>query len=125
MRGVVLFALTVGPAGCGADKPKLVPVSGTASVEGRALVGGSLTFHPPAGVTFNGDRPSCQLQADGSFVVKTYPHGDGAPPGAYKVTLSPELASRIKRPQLADPAKTTLAVDVPDDGKWDVVLDIK
>jgi hypothetical protein len=47
------------------------------------------------------------------------------PPGTYKVTLSPELASRIGRPVYGDPKKTPLQVTVPDAGLADQVFEIK
>lgn len=112
-------------AGCGGDKPKLVPVAGRLVQNGKGLTAGVLTFHPPPGVTYNGDRPACTLGEDGVFTVRTYPHGDGAPPGTYKVTLSGDLITRLKKPQYADPAKTPLEVVVPDDGLKDAVLEVK
>ena len=72
--------------------------------------------HAEDGNPYAGDKPSCQLQLDGSFTMRTYPFGDGVPPGKYKVTLVPALAGRIKKPELGDPAKTTLRIDVPDAG---------
>ena len=125
MRKLLCGVLLVVAVGCGGDRPKLVTVTGTIKMDGKGLVGGSLTFHPESGVQEKGDRPSCQLQADGSFTVQTYPYGDGMPPGAYRVTLSPELAGRIKRPQCGDAAKTPLRIDVPADGKRDHVFDVK
>ena len=57
--------------------------------------------------------------------MRTYPYGNGVPPGAYKVTFTPELANRIKLPHYADPEKTPLKIDVPDAGVQDVVFDVK
>ena len=101
-RPAVLLALSV--AGCGGgDRPKLVTVTGKV----------------PACI---GER-SALLRS--SFAMKTYPHGDGAPPGSYRVTLSPELANRIRLPQYADPAKTPLRIDVPDAGVKDHTFEVK
>ena len=124
MRRVCLLFLLLA-AGCGDGRPKLVAVTGKATFDGKGLVGGSLTCHPESGSIEKGDRPSCQLQADGSFTMQTYPYGDGMVPGKYKVTLSSELASRIKRPQYADPAKTPLRLDVPDAGLTGASLEVK
>jgi hypothetical protein len=57
--------------------------------------------------------------------MRTYPHGQGVPPGAYKVTLSPELANRIRRPKYADPKTTPLSALVPDAGLTDHVFEVK
>ena len=112
-------------AGCGETPPKLVTATGKAVHDGKPLTAGSLTFHPESGSQEKGDRPSSQLQSDGGFTAQTFPYGDGVIPGAYKVTLSPELAKRIKRPLLADPAKTTLKITIPADGIRDLTLDVK
>lgn len=122
---VGLAALLGAAVGCGEKPPKLVSVTGKAVHNGKPLTAGSLTFHPESGVQEKGDRPSCQLQSDGGFTAQTFPYGDGMPPGAYKVTLSKELASRINRPQLVDPARTPLKVTVPEDGIHDLTLDVK
>ncbi len=118
-------AVVLAVAGCGEKGPALVPAAGRATVDGQPLVGGSLTFHPESGAQAQGDRPSAQLQADGTFTMQTYPYGPGVVAGAYRVTLSRELAGRIKRPDLADPAKTKLRIDVPAGGVSDHVIEIK
>lgn len=120
-----VVALAVGCDSGRGDRPRLVTASGKVMFQGKPLVPGVLTFHPPAGVTYNGDRPSCQIGADGSFVAKTYPHGEGVPPGTYKVTLSADIAGRIKRPQYADPGKTPLQLVVPEGGATDQTLEVK
>ena len=109
-------------AGCGDSRPKLVPARGTLTRAGQPVVGGSLTFHPVSGTLEKGDRPSCQLQGDGSFTAATYPYGDGVIPGQYKVTLSQDLAGRVKHPECADPKKTSLEITVPDSGVTDAKL---
>jgi hypothetical protein len=112
-------------AGCGGDRPKLVPVTGKVVHHGKALTAGSVWLHADAGNPYAGEKPSCQLALDGSFVIRTYPYGEGAPPGPYKVTLSPELANRIRLPAYSDPAKTPLRLDVPDAGVKDHVFEVK
>ncbi|MGV2336013.1 MAG UNVERIFIED_CONTAM: hypothetical protein LVR18_18495 [Planctomycetaceae bacterium] len=57
--------------------------------------------------------PSSQLQLDGSFRMRTWPWGDGVPPGSYRVTLSPELAGRIDRSRYGDVRSTPLSITVP------------
>lgn len=112
-------------AGCGDGRPKLVPARGTLTHAGQGLLGGSVTFHPVSGTIEKGDRPSCQLRAGGAFTAATYPYGEGVIPGKYKVTLSPDLAGRVKRPECADAAKTPLTIDVPDSGVTDAKLTLE
>ena len=57
---------------------------------------------------FEGDAGSYEARSRATGSV----HAD-LPPGAYKVTLSPELARRIQLPAYADPARTPLRLDVP------------
>ena len=117
--------LGVAVVGCGPDKPKLVTVTGKVVFKNEPLTAGSIWFVPDAGNAYQGEKPSCQLQLDGSFTMRTYPFGDGVPPGAYKVMLSPELANRIKKPEYGDAAKTPLTLTVPDVGVRDHVIEVK
>lgn len=112
-RFALLLILFVAFSGCGSDSPTLVEVSGRVTLAGEPLTAGSITFHPAANNTFQRDAPSSQLQLDGSFRMKTYPWGYGVPPGDYAVTLSPELAGRIKRPEFGELDRTTLKITVP------------
>ncbi len=125
MRLAAVVAVLLLAAGCGDGRPKLVPAAGKVTLNGQSVVGGSMTFHPESGALDKGDRPSCQLQADGSFTAQTYPYGDGVVPGAYKVTLDPALAARIKKPLYADPTKTPLRIDVPAAGVTGHLFEIK
>lgn len=111
-------------AGCGGG-PKLVPVTGAVTFNGKPLTAGSIWFHPAEGNPSQGEKPSCQLAIDGSFTMRTYPFGNGVPPGDYQVTLAPELASRIGRPQYADPAKTPWSVTVPLQGLTDHRFEVR
>ena len=118
----LLAALAV--VGCG-NKPILVAVKGRATQAGKAVTGGSVWFHPEGGSQGQSERMSGQLQIDGTFIARTFPHGDGIPPGHYRVTLSPDLAARARVPQYGDVAKTPWVVEVPDGGLTECVLEIK
>ncbi len=119
------FVLLAFLVGC-KDKPTLVKVTGkVVDAKGVALTAGSIYFHPAPGNPYAGQQPSCQLGEDGSFTMRTFPYGEGIPPGTWKVTLSPDLASRIRKPDYADPAKTAWTVEVPAEGLRDVVLEAK
>jgi len=116
-KAILILCMTAMLVGCSAsDKPKLVMVTGTVMMDGKGLTAGSINFHPAATNSFVKDKPSSLLQLDGSFSVKTFPFGDGVPPGSYKVTLAPELATRISRPQYGKPETTPWSIDVPDSG---------
>ncbi len=101
------FLLAVG---CGG--PQLAAVTGKVTRGGQGVTAGSIYLHPADG-GWKGEPPSSVLQTDGSFTIKTYPHGDGVPPGKYKATLTPGLAQRIGKPDLADPQKTPWTLEVP------------
>ena len=119
-----LFALAFALTGCGA-KPKLVAVTGKVVHKGNPVTGGSVWFHPAGGDDGKPEKMSGQLQTDGTFTARTFPHGDGIPPGQYKVTLSPDLAARAGVPHYGDAAKTPWSVDVPDAGLAGHTFEIK
>ena len=116
----VVFFITA----CNQDKPKLVKVNGKITFNGQPLTAGSINFHPASTNTFTKDNPSSILQEDGSFNMKTFPYGDGVSPGEYKITLAPQLASRISLPNLAYPEKTKAKITVPETGLENFILDV-
>jgi hypothetical protein len=117
-------AFLLASAGCG-NRPKLVGVTGKLTHKGQALTAGSIYFHPAEGNAYQGEKPSSLLQLDGSFTMRTYPHGEGVPPGKYKVTLAPELAGRVGRPDYGKADRTPLSIDVPDAGVKDQLFEVK
>jgi hypothetical protein len=113
---VVLLTL----AGCAdSDRPTLVPATGSVTMDGKPLTAGAIIFHPREGNPYMKDKPSSLLQVDGRFVMKTFPFGEGVSPGPYKVTLAPELATRIGKPEYSNPAQTPWSIDVPATGLSD------
>src|SRR5262249_17980611 len=124
-----VFALAValaaaGAAGCG-NKPKLVRVTGKGGHKGQGGTPGSIWFHPPQGNAYKGKEPRCQLGTGAALTQPTYPWGDGVPPGSYKVTLSPELATRLGKKNYGDAAKTPWTIDVPEDGLTGKEFEVK
>lgn len=119
-----LSLLAVLATSCG-KKPTLVPVTGKVTHAGRAVTGGSVWFHPEVGGEGQSEPMSGQLQIDGTFSARTFPHGDGIPPGHYRVTLSPDLAARAGVPRYGDVAKTPWVVEVPEGGLAGHVFEIK
>jgi hypothetical protein len=110
---VILSCLVLG---CGGPKPTLVPVTGKVTKDGQPVTAGSIYLHAASAGAYEKDSPSSLLQVDGSFAIKTFPFGDGVPPGDYKVTFSPELASRLKLPKHGKASETPLTVTVPPEG---------
>lgn len=103
--------------GCsGKTAPPMVTVKGKVTLNGTAVTGGAIYLHPDSSNSFQDDSPSSQLQLDGSFTIRTFPFGEGVPPGRYKVTLVPELASRIGHPDYGLPEKTPWEILVPEEG---------
>lgn len=106
----------IGISGCqrGPEPPAMVMVTGYVEMAGEPVTAGAIYFHPDESNVYLEDKPSSLLQLDGSFTIKTYPFGDGVPPGAYKVTLSPELATRLKKPKYGNANETPWSIDVPE-----------
>ncbi len=116
-RRPYILAYMIAPlliAGCSGEQPALVSVTGKVTMQGKGVTAGAIYFHPAAENTFQKDTPSSQLQLDGSFTMKTFPFGEGVPSGRYKVTLVPELASRLNRPEYGSVEKTPWEIEVKD-----------
>jgi hypothetical protein len=90
--------------GCGPSGIALYPVRGSVHFEGQPAEGATVILDPVAGGEF---KPSGTVAADGSFVVTTHPHGNGAPVGEYHVIITwyPEDARQSDRPKNKLPAK--------------------
>jgi hypothetical protein len=86
--GLILGAtLCLGFAGCGSAGDGLVPVAGTVTVDGNLLEAGSVTFIPDAGQgNLSQDLPVGTI-TNGKYELATR-NRRGAPPGAYKVTVT-------------------------------------
>src|SRR5688572_9363920 len=90
LMGILAAYALMTMAGCGG--PKVVPVSGTAMVDGKPLSGFQLSFVPDeekghvAHIDCFGS-----IGPDGKYSLMTddrYEQYDGAPPGWYKVTIN-------------------------------------
>jgi hypothetical protein len=94
-RTLIVAAVAVfAAAGCGGDKKKLAKVSGKVTLDGKALDGATIMFHPA-----DGGRPATGLTgADGHFTLTTYSSGDGAQVGEHKVTIMKSTAPTIVAP---------------------------
>jgi hypothetical protein len=124
-RRVLAAALLLGGlAGCGGG-PKLVPVKGRVIYgDGRPVSAASVVFTPDESKGNTGLLATGLLGLDGSFTLRTYPHGDGAMVGAYKVTISLGRAPR----ELAKYGllkQTPFRIEVPAEGLKDLELKLK
>jgi hypothetical protein len=126
---IVLWLAALAVGGCGEAGPELVPVRGKLlDQQGKPVFPGSIWFiadaSSPNGPTGVLDASSL-LGDDGSFTLRTYPHGDGAMVGRYHVTLSLGAGSSPKLARYAGPKTTPLSVDVPEGGSIELVLRIE
>jgi hypothetical protein len=71
---------------CGSGTPKLVPVRGKVFYQGAPLHGGSIVFTPDAERGGSGPLAHAEIQADGSYTLRT-DHSPGAVPGWHRVSV--------------------------------------
>jgi hypothetical protein len=83
---VASLALLLSSCG-GGDGPVLHPVRGTVLYEDKPAEGATVVFHPVNG-TPDSPRPSGVVGKDGTFTLRTHPHGEGAPEGNYVVLVT-------------------------------------
>jgi hypothetical protein len=101
--------------------PRLVPVSGRVVYKGRPVELASIEFLPDMPQGAQGFAAGGQTKPDGTFTLQTHPHGAGAGPGHYKVTVTTEARGAIPR-RYADPGQTPLHVEVKEPGAPDLLL---
>jgi hypothetical protein len=118
----------VAAAGCGGG-PKVVPVSGIATLDGQPLSGFGLQFNPEVEA-----RLDCTGYpgGDGSYSVITDDSFDqykGAPPGKYKVTIfSPNDKPILANKRYTNVQTTDMIVEVKADappGAYDLKFTTK
>ena len=122
---IALFptALLTALAGCGGG-PKIVPVSGTVTVDGKPLTQGYIQVVP------NGWRPAvAKIGPDGRFTLTTTDANDGCPVGTHDVAIIASeqvdaVSVRWHAPKkYADIATSQLTVTIAD-GRNDVNIDL-
>jgi hypothetical protein len=79
-------SLAVLASSCGGG-PVLHPVRGTVLYEDKPAEGATVVFHPVGGQP-DAPKPSGIVGKDGSFALRTHPHGAGAPEGEYVVLVT-------------------------------------
>ncbi len=85
---IVLLGAALG--GCGKSPVKLYSVRGQAFFKDQPAEGAKVVFLPAGeeNAQFRGARPAATVSADGSFEIRTEPHGVGAPAGDYSVLIT-------------------------------------
>jgi hypothetical protein len=126
LRALAVLCACGMTAGCGG--PKHVPVSGTATVNGKPLAGLVVSFNPdPA--KGNVARVMCvgRVGSDGKFSLMTddgFKVNKGARPGWYKITLTaPDDQAIPANKKYTDFRKTDMLVEVvesPKPGAYDL-----
>jgi hypothetical protein len=121
---VVLLAsvLPLAGMGCASSPPKLVPAQGKLLYKGAPLPFTLVQFSPPDGNDKKALPASGTTEQDGSFKLKSYPHGDGARPGPYKVFITPYPGGPTIPSKYTAPETTTLEVTIPEQGADNLVL---
>jgi hypothetical protein len=117
----LLLALAL--AGC-QSSVQLAPVYGKASLGQKPLARVMIQLVPDASKGTHGPAGTGETNEYGSFQITTPPHGEGAVPGHYKVTVT-SLGGEYVPPSYADPRTTPLRVDIPAGGlkNWDLKLE--
>ncbi|MCA8984384.1 MAG: carboxypeptidase regulatory-like domain-containing protein [Planctomycetaceae bacterium] len=89
LAAVLQLSVTFSGCSSGVQKyvpEKLVPVTGTISIDGTPVAGVTLSFIPQSGTSGKGGY--AVSDESGHFIAKDYSHSDGLEPGSYYVTFS-------------------------------------
>lgn len=122
---VIAAALMPALAGCGGG-PKLVAVKGKVLYQdGRPVTAASVCFIPDASKEGNGLLATSLLAEDGSFTLRTHPHGDGAIVGPYKATISLGRGTPRHLAKYTREKDTPFHIDVPPQGLTDLDLTLR
>jgi hypothetical protein len=109
--GALLLAMALA-AGCSRSEPDRVevhPVTGQVIFDGKPAAGAFVIFHPKQEIP-GVPRPSASSDKQGNFTLSTYSAGDGAPQGAYAVTVV--LPSMVKKDGEFEPGPNLLPAKV-------------
>ena len=93
-RQIAWLCLFVALTGCGraaSDRPKLIPVSGTVTLDGKPLSGAVVQFIPTGSTRGNG-ASGCADKA-GKYELTAARGGKGTPVGEYRVVIAGRLAA--------------------------------
>jgi hypothetical protein len=91
LAGILCFLV----AGCSShEQSPVYPVHGQVLLNGKALADAIVSFHTQDG-GLSGTFPSAHTDSDGRFALTTYVHEDGAPQGAYTISVVCFRASQL------------------------------
>jgi hypothetical protein len=114
--------LLAGGCGQGPTPPRLVPVSGRVLYKGRPVPLAAIRFVPDLSKGAQGFTATGRTEQDGTFTLQSYPHGPGAVPGAYAVTVTLEGRGAGIPGRYADAERTLLRVEIKEQGAPDLLL---
>jgi hypothetical protein len=120
-----IAALSVAALGCSEPEVTCHPVSGQVLQAKEPLAEAMVVLHPLDAATTLEQKPIAYADADGRFWMTTYQSGDGAPTGAYAITVelrAPRSAGEevvrdgrnLLPPRYASPETSGLKVNVVD-----------
>jgi hypothetical protein len=111
---LVGLALTAGWVTSCSSGVKLSPVRGKVLYGGQPAEGAIVVLHRK-GSEPNTPTPAGTVQADGSFTLRTHPHGNGAPPGEYTVVITwyPPNARELENPRNKLPTRYASVSESP------------
>ncbi len=119
-RFFAVLVLCLLAAACNRSSLKLHPVKGKVTYKEQPTEGASIVFQPVEGVTPERPMAHADVKADGTFQLRTEPHGEGAVVGDYNVLImwfgsasGEALDAKSKLPaKYADPASPLLKATV-------------
>lgn len=121
VKCTLLGAILCSFASCGASSSQLptFEVKGQIFQNGKPVPNATVVFHPTTKLGEDISNPRGTTNADGSFTLSTYGTADGAPEGAYKITVeqwtttNPEKGPESRLPsKLAKPEESGLTAKV-------------
>jgi hypothetical protein len=121
----LVLAIVVMPSGCNNNPapPRLVPVGGKVVYKKKPVTQATVQFHPDAANGAQGFSATGQTKEDGTFTLQTYPHGPGAAPGRYAVTVTLEARGAGIPRRYASVEQTPLRnIEIKDVGAPDLLL---
>jgi hypothetical protein len=113
LNGVLACCVLAAPAGCGGrPTAKMVPVRGKATLNGKPLADGMVTFIPTGG-DGNDPLPEGKIEPGGFYTLTTR-GSEGAPVGSYRavIELDDKATASLMHPDFANPKKSPLLIEV-------------
>jgi hypothetical protein len=125
-----VIVLIAAYSGCSKSGPAVAPVKGTVLLDGKPMTKGTVITMPAAG-----RGAKSPIASDGSFQLGTFTKTDGAIVGTHSAAViayepppnaGPEspYGKLLVPKKYASPESSGLTIDVPPEGKNDVVLNL-